>query len=337
MADKRKILITGANGFVGGALLSELQNSGQFEVFGIVGRKNPAFKLSPAQKIFQADISEYETFRETENLKNIDILIHCAGLAHQFGRIEREDFRKVNVRGTENVCRLAQKIGVRHFVSISSVAVYGDYGNQLIDETFECRPLGFYAESKLESERLAIEFCEKNNLRLTILRPSTVIGEGDRGNTARLITTIDKNLFFWIGKGINQKSLIYKTDLAKAILKMLESPEESGTEIYNLTAEAVSMSEIVGTISETLQRRPRRLKIPENLLRAFFLVNKTKLSFERLKKLEKTFEKWLSDDIFDGRKFREKFEFCPETKISEALERQVKYYLRQKKILKERG
>jgi nucleoside-diphosphate-sugar epimerase len=329
-----KILVTGASGFVGSAIVDELQKASHYEVFGMVGgRKAPDAVEPSVRKIFVTDISVYETLKEAEDLKKIDTLIHAAGLAHQFGRVGQEDFWKVNVQGTENICRLAQKTAVGHLILISSVAVYGNHGLAEIEETFKCRPAGFYAESKLEAENRAGEFCKKNGLRLTILRLATVIGEGDRGNTARLITTVDKRRFIWVGSGGNKKSLIYKRDVAKGVLKIIETaepPKKAGPEIYNLTAEAVAMKEIVGTIAENLQKKAPRLKIPENLVRGLFRLLKLVPVSERLKKIETTFEKWLSDDIFSGKKFNETFNFRLETPLSEALARQVKYYLNQK-------
>lgn len=334
MNEKTKILVTGASGFVGNSLVIELQNVAKYEVYGLIGsRKGIETNCEIGlENIFQSEISDYETLKKAEELKQTDILVHTAGLAHQFGRVKKEDFWRVNVQGTENICRLAQKIGVEHFILISSVAVYGDYRGRAIDETFVCNPHGFYAESKLESERSAIEFCEGNNIRLTILRLATVIGEGDRGNTARLITTVDKGRFIWVGNGSNKKSLIYKKDAAKGIRQVIEAKESFKTEIYNLTGEVVSMREVVEAIAENLVKKTPRLKIPENVFRRFFRVNKTGLSFEYLKKIEKTFEKWLADDIFSGKKFSEKFDFKPETTVYEALAKQVDYYLSQKKI-----
>jgi nucleoside-diphosphate-sugar epimerase len=333
MAEKTKILVTGASGFVGSSVVKELQNIEQYNVYGLVSnRKGIEINIQTGlKKVFQSDISDSQTLRETEELKKTNILVHTAGLAHQFGRVKKEDFWRVNVRGTENICRLAEKLGVEHFVLISSVAVYGVYGNSKIDETYICQPSGIYAESKLESENRAIEFCEQKNIRLTILRPATVIGEGDLGNTTRLITLIDRGRFLWVGKGENKKSLIYKKDVAKGILKVIESKESAKAEIYNLTNESVSMKEIVQTISERLDRKMPRLAIPEKFFRGFFRLNKTKLSLEYLKKFEKTFEKWLSDDIFSGERFYEKFNFKPETTVYEALSKQVDYYLSHKR------
>jgi nucleoside-diphosphate-sugar epimerase len=133
---------------------------------------------------------------------------------------------------------------------------------------------------------------------------------------------------------MNKKSLIYKGDAAQGIMKAVERTEKSGAEIYNLTAEAVSMREIVETLAGALGKKTPRIKIPENLARAPFLVNKTGIAWEGLKKIEKTLEKWLSDDIFSGKKFNEEFNFRAATPISEALARQVEFYLEQKGLVK---
>ncbi len=344
----QKVLVTGASGFLGREVVNELQAAGNYEVCGLIGKtseinsagKIPLENISkadisekiPLENISKADISDYTTLERHKNsFKNTGTVIHTAGLAHQFGRVTEADFWRVNVKGTENVCRLALEIGVSHFVLISSVSVYGDHGNAEVDESFECRPSGFYAESKLVSEARAKDFCRVNGMRLTVIRPATIIGEGDRGNTLRLIKMIDKKRFVWIGDGNNKKSLIYKKDAARGILRAIESPNGDESEIYNLTAQAVSMKDIVSAVAENLQLKTPRLKIPENLVRGFFRLNRTPFSNEYLKKFENTFEKWLSDDIFSVKKFNEQFNFEPETAISKALERQVDYYLKHQK------
>jgi len=325
-------LLTGATGLVGGALLEEFKKNAGDELYGLAGEKNRNnVPDGLAERLYRADIADYQKLREAVKLKKADVLIHAAGLAHQFGRVVREDFRRVNVSGTANVCRLAAEKGVGHLILTSSVAVYGRHPNSPVDETFACQPEGFYAESKLEAEERASEICQREKIRLTILRLATVVGEGDRGNTMRLIRAIDRGRFLWIGEGKNQKSLIYKGDAARGILRALASKAGAETEIYNLTAEAVTVLEIVGAISNSLGKRPPKLRIPARLVHAILKVNKTGLRSELLKNLENTLEKWLSDDIYTGRKFTENHEFRTTTSIPEALGREVGFYLEVKK------
>ncbi|HEY8560605.1 MAG TPA: NAD-dependent epimerase/dehydratase family protein [Pyrinomonadaceae bacterium] len=325
---KRRILITGASGFVGKSLVCELSMNPLFQIHGVIGNGRLAdAERRSFREVFRADIADYSTLGALEKLREVETLVHCAGLAHQFGPINAGEFRRVNVGGTENVLHLAEEIRVRHFILLSSVAVYGKHGKRNVAERDVCRPEGSYAESKLEAENLALEFCKRNNIELTVLRLATVIGEGDRGNTMRLISIIDRNRFLWVGNGLNKKSLLYKTDAAKGIRKVIETRQASRAGIYNLTGEAVAMAEIVETVAAALRRKTPSVRIPEGLVRFIFRLNGRSFSLGRLKNLEKTFEKWLSEDIYSGEKFNEKFGFKPETEVREALKRQVKYYL----------
>ncbi len=319
---------------MGSSIIEELQSAGKFEINCITRKKNEnsKCKLVNNVKIIQGDVSEYKALIKLEKLEKIETIVHAAGLAHQFGKTVRDDFWRTNVLGTENICRLAELLKVRHLILISSVSVYGNHGNIEIDESIQCQPEGFYAESKLEAERKAIKMCQKTGIKLTILRLSTVIGEGDVGNFARLITQIDKKRFIWIGKGNNKKSLIYKKDVAKAVLRLVENHKEIGVEIFNLSSEAISMKEIVEAISRNLSKSPLKMRISEQFIRKVFRINARTISNGFLNKTEQTVEKWLSNDIFSGKKLYDKYGFTPQTPISEAISRQVKYYLEKKML-----
>ncbi len=321
---------------MGSSIVAGIQKTQKFEIYNL--SRNIAENSDSEQKDseikIQCDISDYQTLKKIEELENLEVLIHTAGMAHQFGKVSKVDFWRTNVQGTENICRLARILKVRHLILISSVSVYGDHGEFEIDETFPCQPVGFYAESKLEAEKTAISICEKSGIRLTILRLGTVIGEGDIGNVSRLITLIDKNRFFWIGTGRNKKSLIYKKDIAECILNLLESKKNNKTEIYNLTAEAVSMKDTVCMISDNLKKKPIPLKMPEQILSKIFQLNEKTFSIKVLKKFENIVKKWLSNDIFSGKNLYANYGFKPQTPISEAIKRQVVNYSVEKNNLK---
>lgn len=325
-----RILVTGANGFVGQAIVSELLRN-NFEVFCLGSRKSKNTHDLP--NFFQADIGDSASLDNLDKLKNIDIVIHSAGLAHQFGKVKKEDFWAINVEGTKNVVLLALKLKAKHFVLIGSVAVYGktreEQNRIAINEDFECEPDGFYAQSKLESEKIAKEICEKNHLPLTILRLATVIGENDRGNTARLVRMIDKGRFVWIGKGENLKSLIYKNDAARACLSVLDK-KTNNTEIFNVTAEPILMKEIVAEIAQNLEKKVTKIYVPKNFVQKGFRLSGKLLPVRKLHKLSETIEKWLSDDIFSGDKIALEYGFRAKTPISEAIQRQVEVYKRKK-------
>lgn len=331
-----KVLITGANGFVGRAIVSEVSRN-NFQVFQLVNINSYSKNLENGTNIYKADISDYENLTAVVEEPGIDVFIHAAGLAHQFGKQNKEDFWKVNVRGTENAAKLAVSLKAAHFILISSVAVYGNQpiksdesseGRKEITEEAECNPQNFYARSKYESEKNAVRICEANGIALTILRLATVIGEDDKGNVARLINTIDKNRFVWIGNGENLKSLIFKDDVAKACLKVFG--KTNGTEVFNVTGEAVSMKTVVGEIADRLGKNIPRLAISSRLLKRIFLLNSKTFKIKKLENFAATVEKWLSDDVFSGEKFKQGYGFQAETTISEAIKRQVEKFQKQK-------
>lgn len=326
-----RVLVTGASGFVGRAIVTELLGENH-EVFCLVRQKSE--NLDELPNVWRGEISDAESLSPLENVKNIDVIIHAAGLAHQFGKTSDDVFGNVNVTGTENIANLAVKLKIKHFVLISSVSVYGDVKNksnltELIDENFSCKPQGIYARSKFEGEKIATEICEKNKIALTILRLATVIGENDRGNTARLIKAIDRKRFIWIGTGKNCKSLIYKIDVALACLKVLDK-KTAQTEIFNITAEPVKMNFIVAEIASVLERKVPKFKISTKVLKTIFNVNSKTVKIGKITNLSATIEKWISEDVFSGGNIAKVYGFRAQTKISEALRRQVADYKKSK-------
>lgn len=318
-----KVLVTGASGFIGREIVSELSLFSllNYEIIKVSSRK------SKTEGFYRINISDEKDVKSLEKIGKVDVVIHSAGLAHQFGKTSREQFFEVNTKGTENICNLAVNLKAEHFIQISSVSVYGNSAGKKTgtDESFECRPEGFYATSKFEAEKIARKICEENKIPLTILRPATVIGEGDFGNVSRLIEAIDKKRFIWIGKGENSKSLIYKKDVAKACLAVLDKKTEK-TEIFNVSAEALKMKEIVSLIAENLGRKMPKIFFPDKVL---VKAIKTGLKISKMGKMQNllnTVEKWIAEDFYTAEKIKTAYNFVPEICAEEALRREVNWY-----------
>ncbi len=323
-----RILLTGANGFIGQAIAAELpEKSNEILAVGRPRTKNSNPNTVREKNYFKADISKESNLEEIAKIGKIDVVIHCAGLAHQFGNTKKEEFWKANVTGTENVVNTAVKLNADKIIVISSVAVYGGMltGENEVTEENVCRPQEIYAASKLESEKIAQKICRENKILLTILRPSTVIGENDRGNFMRLIERIDQNRFFWIGKGINRKSLIYKSEVARACRKILFS-ETNSSEIYNISDEAISMKEVVDEIARELNKKIPSITISEKLMERFFKVNNSTFNIKKINNLEQTVRKWLADDVYSGEKFRKDYDFQVKVSVKDAIKREVSWY-----------
>lgn len=334
------IFVTGATGLVGGAIVEELflNKPKNWEIYPLGSRQ--VKNKSEAANFLKVDVTDLESFSALENLGSPDIVIHAAGLAHRFQNADKEKFLKVNVEGTKNILRFAAGKGVRHFILISSVSVYG-IENELkasgnlkkIGEQEPCFPKGEYAKSKLMTEKEAIKICREKNIALTILRLATVVGEGDRGNVARLIKAIDQKKFLMIGKGDNYKTLIYKKDVARACRSILEKKDlnEREIEIFNVAAEPVRMREIVKIISAALEKKQTGFFVPFGLINQPLKILSKLFPRKKIKSFAETLNKWTSNEIFESEKIKQKYSFEAKTAVSEAITREVDFYIKKQK------
>jgi nucleoside-diphosphate-sugar epimerase len=318
------LLVTGATGFLGAEILRQAVSAGM-RVRATARHPTPT---SPDFEYISADLLHPQSLGRAIN--DSHDVIHAAGLAHVFkpSKLSTATLREVNEIGTTNIVREAVRAGVRHFILVSSVSVYGHHCTNC-DETTLCKPENNYAESKWQAEQRAIELVEGTDTALTILRMAMVYGEEDPGNMARLIRAIDRRRFFWIGSGKNQKSLIYRQDAARACLAALLQTSK-GINVYNVSAPPTPMSHIVECISSALGQSIPRWKVPASLAlsvsgMASYLVKKR----GPFGALDCTIRKWLADDVYDGTKFQSAFDFQPSISLKEGLHREVAWYRQQ--------
>ena len=284
-------LLTGLNGFLGKIISQQISES------------NKIFGLS-------RNGSDFQVFLEKEvpdfNLQ-FDLVIHAAGKAHSVPKTESEkqEFYQVNVVGSQNLLKGLTKSGIpKYFVFISSVSVYGlDFGSD-IDEISPLAAEDSYGLSKIESERIVLDWCKKNNVVCTILRLPLIVGPNPPGNLGAMIKGIHKGYYFNIDGGRAKKSMVLAEDVAKAILSVAEIGG-----IYNLTdGYHPSFAELSNHISFQLGKgKPMNMpfwvaKIASNL--GDFLGNKAPLNTNKLMKIT-------SDLIFDDTKAREVFGWNP--------------------------
>jgi len=314
------ILITGSNGFLGRTILFQLQAAG----LSTLATDLAADSVISGVSYRKADITKIEEIKPL--VDNITTVIHVAGLAHIFNPDENtsENFYRINEIGTENVVAAAAAAGVRHFVLISSVSVYGPYTDEAYDEKRSCNPVGPYAQSKYNAELRVTEIAQKSGMALTIFRLATLYGEGDPGNVGRLIRAIDRGRFFWVGNGSNRKSLLYKGDAARAVMAVVQRPA-SCVNIFNISAPPCTMREIVDGIGDALGKHPFPVRLPASLA---LLLGRclSKMPNRRLAGLNQTVKKWLADDVYDTRRFEEAYGLQTRTSLQDGLKREVDWY-----------
>ena len=319
-----RVLVTGASGFLGSAIVHHAAAAG-LQVRAMYRRDAV---LPPNVEYCRADLLDPESL--VPALSDREAVIHAGGLAHIFNKPKAcaNLFNSINVAGTTNLALAAARAGVRHFLLISSVSVYGHRG-AIVDEKSACRPKEPYAQSKWLAEQSAIQISRETGMRLTILRLATVYGEGDPGNVVRLMRTIDHRRFVWVGEGANRKSLIYRDDAARVCLMALFAPGE-GINIYNISAPPRTMRVIVEGLASALGRNVPRWQIPASL--ALYLTKITSLQAFRqtpLNNLHTTMHKWLAEEIYSSKKAQKELNFFPQVDLADGLHREVAWYRKQ--------
>jgi len=248
-----KIFITGNLGFIGNHLSKYLLENGHI----LIGfdKKSPSGKEN--YQCVQGNILDYKLL--VESIKNIDIVIHLAA-EHKDNVQPKSLYYDVNVKGTENIINACELNNIKHIIFTSSVAVYGLHLNNP-DENSNKAPFNDYGNSKLQAEKVLIEWYNKNNNRsLSIIRPTVVFGENNRGNVYNLMKQVAENRFIMIGKGKNKKSIAYVGNLVKYILSTIDN---TGLSITNYADKPdLTMKQLINLININLGKKKGRLSIP---------------------------------------------------------------------------
>ncbi len=165
---------------------------------------------------------------------------------------EIQSFYDVNYQGTVNLCKGLEYIGCpKAFVFISTVAVYGDDYDNTITETHPLNGTTPYAKSKIQAETFLTEWCRKNNVILTILRPSLLAGEDAPGNLGAMVRGIRKGFYVNIAGGKVRKCILMAKDIAN-IIPLVAT--KGG--IYNVCdSNPPSFGQLAKSIAEQLNKR----------------------------------------------------------------------------------
>jgi nucleoside-diphosphate-sugar epimerase len=221
----KKVLITGANGFIGNKLMAHYQAQG-IPVVGVDLSGN-------GEDIFQGDIGQPETISQL--LQDCDVVVHTAALVSN--SIADADMWRVNVLATRNLIAAAEKHKVRRFVQISSIVAYGNSAEGELDEE---QPVhadgGSYVLTKLASEHAVLAATANSPMELVIIRPGDVYGPGSRPWVILPIEAINKGQFMLPAKGQGFFRPIFISDLIRGIALAVSTKEAAG-EIFNLSCE----------------------------------------------------------------------------------------------------
>ena len=262
----RRLLVTGAGGFVGHALGAAL-DARQIDWIAATRRHDPALA---GRQVVVGDIDADTAWRDA--LQGIDCVIHLAARTHVL-RDDHHDplaaYRRINRDGTRRLAEAAAEAGVRRFVFLSSIKVNGESTlNHPYTAADTPAPEDAYGLSKLEGEQALQSIAAHSRLEPVILRPPLVYGPGVKGNLLHLLGALDRGLPLPLASVRNRRSLVYVGNLADALLACIEIPAAAGETFLVSDGEDLSTPELLSRLATALGRRARLWPCPIPLLRA---------------------------------------------------------------------
>lgn len=268
----QKISITGITGFVGRALLSELDRR-QYETVG-VARSISSVEQENRQKSNTKFVGEINSKTDwSDVLDGTDCVIHCAARAHVMNERESDSlaaYCSVNVYGTERLAEAAAAAGVRRFIYLSSIKVNGEEtsmhdGFSAYDNPAPQDPYGL---SKWEAELALRKIADRTGLEVVIVRPPLVYGPGVKGNLLRLLGLIHRGVPLPVASIQNSRSMIGLDNLVDLLIHCIHHPEAPGSTFLVSDEQDLSTPDLCRKMSEYLGRPNRLMPIPVSLLRA---------------------------------------------------------------------
>ncbi len=226
-----RVLITGATGLLGGHLIKELQQRGE-DIRALVLPVENADKLEKeGVEVVRGDITDASTLKPA--VKDVELVFHLAGMMGVWRPLA--DYRLVNVTGSENLYKAAQKAGVRRYVHTSSHTVYGLGYSRFLTENDALRPdPDPYSLTKAEGDRLMRRLMLTSEVETVILRPGTFFGPGDRLHFGRMAQKMKDGKGVIIGRGDNALPFCYVTDVVQGFM-LAAYHENAPGNVYNIT------------------------------------------------------------------------------------------------------
>lgn len=322
-----RVLVTGADGFVGRALVPALAARGftprcalMDPLENIEAHERAAIDaLRPYECTVVGDIGPDTDWSAA--LDGVDTVIHLAGRAHVLRETAADplaEFRRVNTAATERLAAAAAQAGVQRLVFVSSIGVHGSVNREgPFTESSPILPDKPYAQSKWEAECTLRDIETHLGLEVVIVRPPLVYGPWVRGNFRRLLDWAYKGAPLPLGAIGNRRTFIAVDNLVDVFIRCAASDEAAGQTFVVGDTESTSTSELIRELCGHMNRPYRLVPVPERLLRFAAMALGRGEDASRL----------LGSLVVDSRNIRQALDWRPPISLDEGLARMCAWYL----------
>lgn len=265
---RKKVLVTGATGFLGAAVMQKLISDNSVDVLaGVRSAKAIPLDVKPFL------IGDITSSGFIEGLEGISTIIHCAARVHVMNDKKNDsncEFRRVNVDGTLRLARQAASAGVKRFIFISSVKVNGEATRLGRPFTADDKPAPQdpYGCSKQEAEFYLRELAKSSDMEVVIIRPPLIYGPGVKGNFASLCALVEKGYPLPLGGIRNQRSLVGIDNLVDLIICCIDHAAAANEVFLVCDKEDLSTSEILQHLAAAMNKPSKLFFVPKLFFQA---------------------------------------------------------------------
>lgn len=314
----KRVLITGANGFIGQAMCNHLLAQG-WQVLGAIRRRDCRYDLPKG--VLACVVGEIDRHTYWDRfLKDVDTVIHLAARVHHPKDASEDIFRiyhETNTIGTGRLLRAAISSNVRRFLFVSSIKVNGEGIDRPYRESDPPAPVDPYGITKAEAENLVNFYRKKANIETTILRPPLVYGKGVKANFLQLLKMIEKGIPMPFASIDSQRSFIYLENLVHAIDTCLSHRSAIGKTFLVCDDETMTVPDLIGRLSRAMGKQARLFAVPKGLLSLL----------ERMPGAGSSISKVNRALVVDNSKIREELGWNPLYSVDVGIRETVKWYL----------
>jgi nucleoside-diphosphate-sugar epimerase len=331
----RTVLVTGATGFIGQHVVRALLGGNGIAVRVLARSADTVREVFGAAadsiEVRLGDLADIGSLGTV--CQGVDYVIHSGSvvpyaLAHG---ASRDEFARVNVRGTEHLAQEALRSGVRRWVQVSSTAAMGTPHETRVDESTPCRPVTAYQVSKHASEQALLRLQGDAGLDVAIVRPCLVTGEGKRGGELlKLLRLCTRGMFPVIGGRLNiEKPLVAVDDVVQALLLAATRGPSGGVYLVHSDG-GHTLGAILDAAGRLVGKRRPYISIPLPLARAGAQLGTwgSRLLGRQLPLTQQRLDLFLMDRRIEIGKAREQLGYRPQHRdVGEMLGRTHAYYL----------